>query len=110
MNEFIANPGHSSLPPITIDGCPLRNSCEACCGADYVCRYFAPCAGIDERPGHRIDSVHAGPVLGTERLGKQMLRGRQLSARGAVFECTLAGHRVRIKGQARLYLQGNIEL
>jgi predicted PhzF superfamily epimerase YddE/YHI9 len=77
--------------------------------ADYVCRYFAPCAGIDEDPATGSIQCTLVPYW-AERLGKQMLRGRQLSARGGVFECTLAGNRVRIKGQARLYLQGNIEL
>jgi PhzF family phenazine biosynthesis protein len=75
--------------------------------ADYVCRYFAPCAGIDEDPATGSIQCTLVPYW-AERLGKQTLHGRQLSARGAVFECTLADNRVKIKSQARLYLQGMI--
>jgi predicted PhzF superfamily epimerase YddE/YHI9 len=76
--------------------------------ADYVCRYFAPCAGIAEDPATGSIQCTLVPYW-AERLGKQTLHGRQLSARGAVFECTLADNRVKIKSQARLYLQGMIE-
>ena len=58
--------------------------------ADYVCRYFAPCAGIDEDPATGSIQCTLVPYW-AERLGKQTLRACQLSARGAVFECTLSG-------------------
>ena len=44
------------------------------------------------------------------RLGKRALRARQLSPRGGELRCELAGDRVKIAGQARLYLQGTIAL
>jgi hypothetical protein len=88
---------------------PVRKVAPGEGDADYVCRYFAPCAGIDEDPATGSIQCTLVPYW-AERLGKQTLRGRQLSARGAAFECTLSGNRVRIKSQARLYLRGEIEL
>ena len=46
----------------------------------------------------------------TKRLGKDHLKARQLSQRGGDLECILDGDRVRIGGQAVLYLTGEILL
>lgn len=76
---------------------------------DYVCRLFAPAEGIDEDPA--TGSIHCTLVpYWTARLGKQTLRAQQLSARGGFMQCTNAGDRVKIAGEARLYLHGTIEL
>jgi PhzF family phenazine biosynthesis protein len=76
---------------------------------DYVCRMFLPSAGIDEDPA--TGSIHCtlAPYW-AERLGKTAFRAQQLSARGGSLECSISGERVKIVGQARLYLQGTIEL
>jgi PhzF family phenazine biosynthesis protein len=76
---------------------------------DYVCRFFAPSIGIDEDPA--TGSIHCtlAPYW-AERLGKDRLRARQLSARGGTMQCTISGDRVKIAGRARLYLHGAIEL
>jgi predicted PhzF superfamily epimerase YddE/YHI9 len=76
---------------------------------DYVCRMFLPSAGIDEDPA--TGSIHCtlAPYW-AGRLGKDMFRARQLSARGGYAECALGGDRVKIIGRARLYLQGTLEL
>ena len=78
-------------------------------GADYVCRFFAPAVGIDEDPGTGSIQCTLAPYW-AKHLGKRALCGRQLSARGAAFECRVSGDRVAIMGQARLYLHGTIEL
>jgi PhzF family phenazine biosynthesis protein len=78
-------------------------------GSDYVCRFFAPAVGVDEDPGTGSIQCTLAPYW-AQQLGKQTLRGRQLSARGAVFECRVCGNRVAIMGEARLYLRGTIEL
>jgi PhzF family phenazine biosynthesis protein len=76
---------------------------------DYVCRLFVPSVGINEDPA--TGSIHCTLApWWAERLGKKRLRARQLSARGGSMECTVGGDRVTIAGQARLYLQGSIEL
>jgi predicted PhzF superfamily epimerase YddE/YHI9 len=78
-------------------------------GVDYVCRFFPPSVGIDEDPA--TGSIHCTLVpYWANRLGKWSLRARQLSARGGDFHCKLAGDRVKIAGEARLYLQGTLEL
>jgi PhzF family phenazine biosynthesis protein len=76
---------------------------------DYVCRFFAPSVGIDEDPA--TGSIHCtlAPYW-ARRLGKGRLRAQQLSARGGTMQCTIAGDRVKIAGQARLYLHGTLEL
>src|SRR5437762_3698526 len=76
---------------------------------DYVCRFFAPAVGIAEDPA--TGSIHCtlAPYW-AGRLGKRTLRAQQLSARGGSMQCKIAGDRVEIVGQARLYLQGTIAL
>jgi PhzF family phenazine biosynthesis protein len=82
---------------------------DAAGGVDYVCRMFLPAAGIDEDPA--TGSIHCtlAPYW-ARRLGKSTFRTQQLSPRGGELRCTLAGDRVKILGQARLYLQGMLEL
>jgi PhzF family phenazine biosynthesis protein len=76
---------------------------------DYVCRLFAPAEGIDEDPA--TGSIHCtlAPYW-AGRLGKDTMRAQQLSARGGFMQCTNGRDRVKIAGQARLYLQGTLEL
>jgi PhzF family phenazine biosynthesis protein len=76
---------------------------------DYVCRFFAPSEGIDEDPA--TGSIHCSLVpYWAGRTGKQTFRVRQLSPRGAQMWCTLHGARVKIAGEAKLYLQGTINI
>ena len=76
---------------------------------DYVCRFFAPAEGINEDPA--TGSIHCSLVpYWAGRTGKQTFHVRQLSPRGARMWCTLAGDRVKIAGQAKLYLQGTIDI
>lgn len=76
---------------------------------DYVLRFFAPAIGIDEDPA--TGSIHCtlAPYW-AQRLGKETMRAQQLSERGGRLRSTVSGDRVKISGQARLYLQGTIEL
>jgi PhzF family phenazine biosynthesis protein len=78
-------------------------------GCDFVSRFFAPGAGIDEDPATGSSHCTLIPYW-TQRLGKTKLFARQLSARGGEFFCELAGDRVRIGGKAVLYLRGEIVL
>lgn len=76
---------------------------------DFVSRYFAPGAGIDEDPV--TGSIHSVLVpFWAEKLGKTQLDARQVSARGGRLRCELIGDRVAIAGQARLYMQGFVHL
>ena len=76
---------------------------------DFVSRYFAPGAGIDEDPV--TGSIHS--VLTpywSKRLGRERLEARQLSARGGVLRCHDRGDRVDISGQAAFYMEGSVQL
>jgi predicted PhzF superfamily epimerase YddE/YHI9 len=76
---------------------------------DYVCRFFAPSEGIDEDPATGSIQCTLVPYWAA-RTGKQTFRVQQLSPRGARMWCTLAGDRVKIVGEAKLYLQGTINI
>ena len=76
---------------------------------DYVCRFFAPSEGIDEDPATGSIQCTLVPYW-AGRTGKQTFRVRQLSSRGARMWCTLVGDRVKIAGEAKLYLQGTINI
>jgi predicted PhzF superfamily epimerase YddE/YHI9 len=76
-------------------------------GVDFVSRYFAPNHGVDE--DWVTGSAHC--VLTpywAERLGKERLNARQISARGGELVCTLRGDRITLAGNAVLYLEGTI--
>ena len=74
---------------------------------DYVSRFFAPSVGIDEDPVTGSTQCTLAPYW-AGRLGRTVLRTRQLSARGGELRCTLEGDRIRIAGEAHLYLQGTL--
>ena len=75
--------------------------------ADFVSRMFAPRIGIDEDPV--TGAIHCSLIpYWSKELGKDKLFARQLSARGGELFCEMAGDRVRIGGNATLYLKGEI--
>ncbi len=77
--------------------------------ADFVSRFFAPELGVPEDPV--TGSAHATLIpFWAERLNKQSMVARQLSARGGTLFCENRGDRVKISGSAVLYLQGEIML
>lgn len=77
--------------------------------ADFVSRFFAPRAGIDEDPVTGSAHCVLTPYW-SRRLGKTRLKARQISARGGELICELRGDRVAIAGHAVLYLRGEIEV
>jgi PhzF family phenazine biosynthesis protein len=74
---------------------------------DFVSRFFAPSAGIDEDPV--TGSTHCILVpYWSKRLGLTTMTARQLSKRGGRIWCENAGERVIIGGKAVLYSAGEI--
>ena len=74
---------------------------------DFVSRFFGPRVGVPEDPV--TGSAHCSLVpYWAKRLGKSSLVARQISARGGELRCEERGSRVRIAGQAALYLEGFI--
>lgn len=77
--------------------------------ADVVSRYFAPSYGIPEDPA--TGSTHCTlAVYWSERLGRNVLRARQISPRGGTLIMEPYGDRVRLRGMAVLYLTGELSL
>lgn len=74
---------------------------------DCASRFFAPGAGVPEDPVTGSAHCTITPYW-VERLGRNPLRARQVSARGGNLLCTLDGSRVRLAGRAALYLRGEI--
>ncbi len=76
---------------------------------DFVSRFFAPAAGINEDPV--TGSAHCILIpYWAERLGKKALFARQVSARGGALWCALKGERVSIAGHVAPYLEGTITI
>jgi predicted PhzF superfamily epimerase YddE/YHI9 len=76
---------------------------------DFVSRFFAPQAGIPEDPV--TGSAHSTLIpYWSERLKKQKLHARQISARGGELFCEDRGSRVGIGGRAVTYATGFIRI
>jgi PhzF family phenazine biosynthesis protein len=77
--------------------------------ADFVSRFFAPNAGIDEDPV--TGSAHSQLIpFWSEKLGKDKMRARQLSKRGGDVYCEQRGNRVIMGGKCVFYSEGEITL
>lgn len=75
--------------------------------SDFVSRFFAPEAGINEDPV--TGSAHCNLIpYWADKLGKTEMFARQISSRGGEIYCKNAGDRVKIGGNAVLYLKGEI--
>ncbi|MEO8042437.1 MAG: PhzF family phenazine biosynthesis protein, partial [Acidobacteriota bacterium] len=74
---------------------------------DFASRMFAPRIGIPEDPA--TGAIHCSLIpYWAKELGKEKLFARQVSARGGELFCELAGERVKIGGDAVLYMKGEI--
>jgi PhzF family phenazine biosynthesis protein len=78
-------------------------------GADFVSRFFAPIQGIDEDPVTGSAHCTLTPMWAA-KLGKRELVAHQVSKRGGVLACKLAGDRVQIGGRAVLVASGVLHL
>jgi PhzF family phenazine biosynthesis protein len=74
---------------------------------DFVSRFFAPGAGINEDPVTGSAHCCLGPYWG-KKLGKTQLVGYQASVRGGVVRVRLDGERVRLGGKAVLVFRGEL--
>ena len=77
---------------------------------DFVSRFFAPGAGINEDPV--TGSAHSQLIpYWSEKLGKAKLYAKQLSSRGGELWCEqLSEERVSIGGECVFYMKGEINL
>ncbi|APG59889.1 PhzF family phenazine biosynthesis protein [Christiangramia salexigens] len=77
--------------------------------SDFVSRFFAPQSGINEDPVTGSAHTSLTPFW-AEQIGRNKLSAIQLSERRGYLRCELLGERVRISGEARLYLAGEISI
>lgn len=74
---------------------------------DFVSRFFAPIAGIDEDPV--TGSAHSQLIpFWSEKLNKTVMEARQLSQRGGYIYCEQNGDRVIMGGKCVFYMKGEI--
>ncbi len=76
---------------------------------DYVCRFFAPAAGIPEDPVTGSAQCGLGPYW-MERLGKRELLAFQASARGGTIRVRIEADRVHLGGRAVTVLRGRLDV
>lgn len=74
---------------------------------DFVSRFFAPGAGVDEDPVTGSAHCCLGPYWG-ERLGKSGMTAFQASSRGGVIRVRVSGDRVFLGGHAVTVLRGTL--
>jgi PhzF family phenazine biosynthesis protein len=74
---------------------------------DFVSRFFAPAAGIDEDPVTGSAHCCLGPYW-SERFGKLQMTGYQASARGGVVHVRIANDRVILAGHAVTMWRGEL--
>jgi len=83
----------------------ILTSLASTAGYDFVSRFFAPRAGIDEDPVTGSAHCCLGPFW-RDRLGQDRFVAYQASARGGVVNVRVAGARVKLSGQAVTVLRG----
>jgi len=74
---------------------------------DFISRFFAPSAGINEDPATGSSHCTLAPYWG-ERLGKREMTAYQASPRGGMLRVGVHGERVSISGQAVTVLRAEL--
>jgi len=76
---------------------------------DFVSRFFAPSAGVDEDPV--TGSAHSQLIpFWSEKLGREKMTAKQLSPRGGDIYCEQKGERVTMSGECVFYMKGRFEV
>jgi predicted PhzF superfamily epimerase YddE/YHI9 len=99
-------PNHAELRKLAVRGVIVTSESDAP-GYDFVSRFFAPGAGIDEDPVTGSAHCTLGPFW-RARLHKDEFVALQVSARGGVVRVRPRGERVLLAGQAVTVLRGEL--
>jgi len=101
-----ASPGFGRLKELGVRGVMItaRSDDETC---DFVSRFFAPGAGIDEDPVTGSAHCALAPYWAAV-LGRDELVGYQASQRGGIVHCRVVEDRVRLAGHAVTVLRGEL--
>ncbi len=74
---------------------------------DFISRFFAPAAGVNEDPVTGSSHCCLTPFW-SKRLGKKEMKAYQASARGGVLKVCMLGDRVKLCGQAVTVMRGEL--
>ena len=74
---------------------------------DFISRFFAPAAGVNEDPVTGSAHCCLGPYW-AKKLGRKELTGYQASARGGVIRVRVGDDRVYLSGQAVTVMRGTL--
>lgn len=89
----------------------LRGVCITAPGneVDFVSRFFAPRFGIPEDPVTGSAHCELAPYW-ANKLGKNLLRAKQVSRRGGDITCELKADRVILSGSAVIFMEAEIAI
>ena len=99
-------PDFTLLKTLPVQGAIVTSRATSA-GFDFVSRYFAPRAGIDEDPVTGSAHCCLGPFW-RQRLNQDTFMAYQASARGGVMRVQVQGDRVVLSGQAVTVLRGEL--
>ena len=99
-------PDFSLLQTLPVQGV-IVTSLSASPDFDFVCRYFAPAAGINEDPVTGSAYCCLGPFW-RQRLKKDAFLAQQVSPRGGIVRVRLSGDRVLLGGKAITVLRAEL--
>jgi predicted PhzF superfamily epimerase YddE/YHI9 len=101
-----AQPDFVELHKLGVRGVMLTSRAETG-DFDFISRFFAPGAGIDEDPVTGSAHCCLGPYWG-DILGKDEMLAYQASERGGVIRVRVAGDRVYLGGKAVTIMHGEL--
>ena len=101
-------PNLAALKALPVRGVIVTSQADPGQPYDFVSRFFAPGAGIDEDPVTGSAHCCLAPFW-QQRLGKAELLGYQASARGGWVKVRCQGDRVLLSGQAVTVLRGELQ-
>lgn len=101
------HPNMSCLAEVATRGVIVTSRAADGQAYDFVSRFFAPRAGIDEDPVTGSAHCCLAPYW-MRKLGKSELVGYQASARGGMVRVRMQGQRVVLGGQAVTVLRGEL--
>jgi len=100
-------PNLAAIAALSARGLIITAPANEASDVDFVSRFFAPAAGIDEDPV--TGSAHCALAhYWSQKLGREFLLGRQLSARGGEVGIAIQGDKVVLSGRAVTVMGGEV--
>ena len=105
IQDFV--PNLAAIAALPARGLIITAAADEGSEVDFVSRFFAPAAGINEDPV--TGSAHCALAhYWSQKLGREVLLGRQLSARGGELGIAIQGDKVVLSGRAVTVMGGAV--